>query len=76
METLDLTTKSIAKKPKNVRNWSSRVSRKLSPRCKGDTWGTRPGKNLFEKRPAAIGTTKNERRDKPAAAKRKNSRAK
>jgi Tfp pilus assembly protein PilF len=26
METLDLTTKSIAKKPKNVRNWSSRVS--------------------------------------------------
>jgi hypothetical protein len=26
--------------------------------------GTRPGKNLFEKRPAVIGTTKNERLDK------------
>jgi hypothetical protein len=27
METRDLTTKSIAKKPKNVRNWSSWASR-------------------------------------------------
>jgi len=26
METLDLTMKSIAKKPKNVRNWSSRAT--------------------------------------------------